>query len=56
MRILYAEDEPDMNELVSRALREEQYAVDSCVDGMEAIECFDAAIRDHGRDGVYVKG
>ncbi len=43
MRILYAEDEPDMNNAVTRSLRDEQYSVDSCRDGQEAIDCLAGA-------------
>ena len=33
MRILVAEDEKDMNRLISKALEKEGYGVDSCFDG-----------------------
>lgn len=51
MRILYAEDETDLNHIVTKALREEQFSVDSCFDGEEAIDClrtaeYDAIILD----------
>ncbi len=51
MRILYAEDEEDMNRIVTEALREEKYLVDSCRNGQDAIDCletseYDAVILD----------
>lgn len=38
MRILLAEDEQDMNRVITRRLRWEGYTVDSCGDGQEALE------------------
>ncbi|MBQ9949226.1 MAG: response regulator transcription factor [Clostridia bacterium] len=51
MRILLAEDEQDLNLLITRALTREGYSVDSCLDGQEAIDCiaaaeYDAAVLD----------
>lgn len=51
MRLLFAEDEPDLNRIVSMKLRDEGYSVDSCLDGEEALYClqtaeYDAAILD----------
>ena len=51
MRILLAEDELDMNRIISRQLRWEGYTVDACYDGQEALEYFesteyDAAVLD----------
>lgn len=43
MRILVCEDEEDLNLIISRKLKDEGYAVDSCFDGEEAIDCIDAA-------------
>ena len=43
MRILFAEDEADLNRIVTARLTEEGYSVDSCQDGEEAIDCLDAA-------------
>ncbi|MBR0091993.1 MAG: response regulator transcription factor [Lachnospiraceae bacterium] len=43
MRILFAEDEADLNKIVTARLTEEGYSVDSCLDGEEAIDCLDAA-------------
>lgn len=36
VRILYAEDERDLNDIVSRKLASEGYGVDSCLDGQTA--------------------
>ena len=36
MRILYAEDERDLNDLVTRRLTAEGYGVDRCFDGRQA--------------------
>lgn len=38
MRILVAEDERDLNRIISRTLEEESYAVDSVFDGESALE------------------
>lgn len=38
MRILYAEDEEDLNRIVTKKLTEEGFSVDSCFDGREAID------------------
>ena len=38
MRILIAEDERDLNRIISSRLWEEHYSVDSCFDGEEALE------------------
>ena len=38
MRILVAEDEKNMNRLISEAMKDETYSVDSCFDGMEALD------------------
>ena len=51
MRLLYAEDEEDLNKVVTKKLTEEGFSVDSCFDGMEAIDSvqfteYDAAILD----------
>ena len=43
MRILFAEDEADLNRIVTLRLTEEGYSVDACADGEEAIACLDAA-------------
>ena len=51
MRLLYAEDEEDLNKVVPKKLTEEGFSVDSCFDGREAIDNvqfteYDAAILD----------
>ena len=38
MRILVVEDEKNMNRLISEAMRDEKYSVDSCFDGVDALE------------------
>ena len=60
MRLLYAEDERDLNEVVTRTLLKNHYSVDSCFDGEEALDClaaaeYDAVILDimmPGQDGL----
>lgn len=51
MRLLYAEDEEDLNKVVTKKLTEGGFSVDSCFDGREAIDNvqfteYDAAILD----------
>ncbi len=43
MRILVAEDQKDMNRLISRRLAEEQYSVDSCYNGQEVLDYLECA-------------
>lgn len=43
MRILVAEDEKDLNRLISEALEEAGYSVDRCYDGGEALDFMDCA-------------
>ncbi|MFR9255204.1 MAG: response regulator [Merdibacter sp.] len=38
MRILIAEDERDLNNLITQRLIQEHYSVDSCYDGEEALD------------------
>ena len=38
MRILFAEDERDLNKILTKRLTEEGYSVDSCHDGAEALD------------------
>ncbi len=38
MRILIAEDEKDMNNIIAKKLRSEGYSTDSCFDGEEALD------------------
>lgn len=62
MRILFAEDEEDLNDIVTQKLTSEGYSVDSCLDGREALDylaCneYDAIILDimmPGADGFQV--
>ena len=62
MRILIAEDEKDLNRILTSRLTAEHYSVDSCLDGQEALEYlesaeYDAAILDimmPGMDGLTV--
>lgn len=43
MRILVAEDERDMNRLISKRLATENYSVDSCYDGVQVMEYLECA-------------
>ncbi|MBE5998888.1 MAG: response regulator transcription factor [Lachnospiraceae bacterium] len=43
MRILLAEDELDLNDILTQKLSSEGYSVDSCLDGEEAMDCLDVA-------------
>lgn len=43
MRILIAEDERDLNRILTERLTEEHYSVDSCYDGEEALEYISGA-------------
>ncbi|MCC8105443.1 MAG: response regulator transcription factor [Clostridiales bacterium] len=62
MRLLLAEDERDLNRIITKKLTAEGYSVDSCFDGNEALDFFscaeyDAAILDimmPGMDGLSV--
>ena len=49
MRLLVAEDEPDLNNIICKTLEKNHYTVDSCLDGEEALHClsmteYDAAV------------
>ena len=51
MRVLLAEDEEDLNFIITQKLRSEGYSVDSCYDGEEALDAlavvdYDAIILD----------
>ena len=46
MRILVIEDERDLNHLIKRKLKEEGYSVDSCYDGLEALDYLNSASYD----------
>ena len=62
MRLLFAEDERDLNRILTKKLTEEGFSVDSCFDGKEALEYltstdYDGAILDvmmPGMDGFSV--
>jgi DNA-binding response OmpR family regulator len=43
VRILVVEDEPELNKLISKILTDEGYAVDSCLDGCEAVDYIESA-------------
>lgn len=43
MRILIAEDERDLNNILTERLRKEHYSVDACFDGQEALDYLDGA-------------
>ncbi len=43
MRVLLAEDERDLNHILSEKLKSEGYSVDSCIDGEEAIAYLESA-------------
>ena len=43
MRILVAEDEKDMNRLITKRLKAENYSVDSCYNGKEVFEFLECA-------------
>lgn len=51
MRILIAEDEKSLNQIIAARLKEEHYSVDACFDGEEALDYiagaqYDAVILD----------
>ena len=46
MRILVAEDERDLNRLISEALEDAGYSVDRCYDGGEALDFLECAVYD----------
>lgn len=43
MRILIAEDERDLNAIIEQKLKKQGYSVDTCFDGMEALDFIDMA-------------
>ena len=43
MRLLIAEDEKDLNQVITNTLQKNHYSVDSCLDGQEALDCLDMA-------------
>ena len=57
MRILVVEDEPDLNEVISKKLQAEHYQVDSCMNGTDALDFvrfaeYDAMILDIMMPGI----
>ena len=40
MRLLVAEDQKDLNDIITKTLIRNHYTVDSCFDGEEALDCF----------------
>lgn len=57
MRLLVVEDEPNLNELITKKLKLDHYTVDSCLDGKEALDFFymadyDAVILDIMLPGI----
>ena len=62
MRILIAEDEKSLNQIIAARLKEEHYSVDACFDGEEALDYiagaqYDAVILDimmPKKDGLSV--
>lgn len=56
MRLLFAEDERDLNDILSRRLTDEGYSVDSCYDGIEALEYLEAAEYDGAILDVMMPG
>ena len=43
MRLLVAEDQKDLNNIITKTLVRNHYSVDSCFDGQEALDCLDMA-------------
>ena len=43
MRILVVEDEQDLNRILAKTLKAEGYSVDSCFDGVEALDYLEGA-------------
>ena len=46
MRILLAEDEKNLNRIITEALQDEGYSVDSCLNGLDALEFCSGAVYD----------
>ena len=43
VRILLAEDQKDLNQLLTRRLKNENYSVDACFNGQEALDYLEGA-------------
>jgi len=56
MRLLFAEDERDLNRILTRKLTEEGYSVDSCFDGKTALEFLESADYDGAVLDVMMPG
>ncbi len=56
MRLLLAEDERDLNRILTKKLTEEGYSVDSCFDGAEALEYLESAEYDGAVLDVMMPG
>ena len=56
MRILLAEDERDLNNILTKKLTDEGYSVDSCFDGLEALDFLKAADYDGAILDVMMPG
>ena len=57
MRILIVEDQRDLNEIIARKLRNENYSVDACFDGEDALDYirgaeYDAVVLDIMLPGI----
>ena len=57
MRLLVAEDEKDLNDVITKTLIKNHYSVDSCQNGQEALDClamaeYDAIILDIMMPGI----
>ena len=56
MRILLAEDEKDLNNILTSKLKDEGYSVDACFDGADALEYLNAADYDGAILDVMMPG
>ena len=56
MRLLLAEDERDLNRILTLRFREEGWGVDSCFDGPAALDCLEAAEYDGAVLDVMLPG
>lgn len=56
MRLLFAEDEEDLNRILTAKLKDEGYSVDSCTDGQAALDCLEAAPYDGAILDVMMPG
>ncbi len=56
MRLLFAEDEEDLNRILTAKLKEEGYSVDSCLNGRDALDCLEAAPYDGAVLDVMMPG